>query len=41
VARNAGVVGTVYLRGFKIPYYFVEVPTLLADFMKDVQEVQP
>ena len=30
-----------HLRSVEIPYRFVDVPTLLADFMKDVQEIQP
>ena len=29
-----------HLRSVEIPYRFVDVPTLLADFMKDIQEVQ-
>jgi hypothetical protein len=30
-----------HLRDAEIAYHFVDVPTLLADFMKDVQEIQP
>ena len=30
-----------HLRGVEIAYHFVDVPTLLADFIKDVQEIQP
>jgi hypothetical protein len=30
-----------HLRDAEIAYHFVDVPTLLADFMKDLQEFQP
>ncbi|CCD30060.1 conserved hypothetical protein [Candidatus Glomeribacter gigasporarum BEG34] len=29
-----------HIREVEIPYVFVDVPTLLSDFMKDVEEVQ-
>lgn len=30
-----------HLRNAEIAYRFVDVPTLLADFMKDIRELQP
>ncbi len=30
-----------HLRGAEIAYRFVDVPTMLADFIKDLQEIQP